>query len=93
MLPLIARFKVREPGRRGVRLWFPVIVIWALLAALMILALPFLLLGALVTAGRGPGWRLLLVYPLVASVLWHLGGLTVDVEQRRKDSAFLIEFV
>lgn len=91
MLPLIVRFKLKEPGRRGFGLWFPVIVIWILLAALMLVLLPFLLLAALVTWGRGPGPRLLLVYPLLVAVLWNLGGLTIDVDQ--KQSAFLIDFI
>ena len=91
MLPLIVRLKVKEPGRRGFGLWFPVIIVWALLAALMLVLLPFVLLAALVTLGRGPGPRLFLVYPLLGSVLWHLGGLTIDVDQ--KDSEFLIDFI
>jgi len=91
MLPMIVRFKVKESGRRRFGLWFPVIVIWILLAALMLVLLPFLLLAALVTWRRGPGARLLLVYPLLVSVLWNLGGLTIDVDQ--KESAFLIDFI
>lgn len=93
MLPMIVRLRFREPGRRGFRLWFPVVVAWALLAALMILVFPFMLLAALVTLRGGPGLRLLLVYPLLASVLWHLGGLTIDVDQPAKGSALLIDFI
>ena len=88
---MLIRFKIKEPGRRGFGLWFPVIIIWVLLAALMLVLLPVLLLAALVTWRRGPGPSLLLVYPLLASVLWNLGGLTVDVDQ--KDRAFLIDFI
>ena len=91
MLPLIVRLKVKEPGRRGFGLWFPVIIVWALLAALMLVLLPFVLLAALVTLGRGPGPRLLLVYPLLGSVLWNLGGLTIDVEE--KERVLLIDFI
>jgi hypothetical protein len=90
MLPMIVRFRIREPGRRGFGLWFPAIVVWVLLAALMLVLLPFLLLAALVTWGRGPGPRLLLIYPLIISVLWNLGGLTIDVDQ--KERALLIDF-
>lgn len=93
MLPMIVRLGFREPGRRGFRLWFPVVVVWVLLAGLMILILPFVLLAALVTLRGGPGFRLLLVYPLLASVLWHLGGLTIDVDQPAKGGALLIDFV
>lgn len=91
MLPMIVRFKVQKPGRRAFGLWFPVIIIWILLAALMLVLLPVLLLAALVTWWRGPGARLLLVYPLLGLVLWHLGGLTIDVDQ--KDGALLIDFI
>ena len=91
MLPMLVRFKIKEPGRRGFGLWFPVIVIWILLAALMLVLLPFLLLAALVTWPSGPGPRLLLVYPLLVSVLWNLGGLTIDVDQKQR--ALLIDFI
>jgi hypothetical protein len=91
MLPLIVRLKVKEPGRRGFGLWFPVIFIWVILAALMLLLLPFLLLAAILTSWRGPGPRLLLIYPLVASVLWHLGGLTIDVDG--PTNTVLIDFI
>ena len=88
---MLIRFKIKEPGRRGFGLWFPVILIWILLAALMLVLLPFLLLAALVTSWRGPGLRLLLIYPLLASVLWNLGGLTIDVDQ--KERMLLIDFI
>jgi len=88
---MLIRFKIKEPGRRGFGLWFPVIIIWILLAALMLVLLPFLLLAALVTSWRGPGVRLLLIYPLLASVLWNLGGLTIDVDQ--KERVLLIDFI
>ncbi len=88
---MLVRLKVQQSGKRRVRLWFPVILIWIILAALMIVLLPFLLLGAVFSLGRGPGFRLLLVYPLLAAVLWNLGGLTVDVAQ--KESALLIDFI
>jgi hypothetical protein len=93
MLPLMVRFKFREPGRRGFGLWFPVIVIWILLATVMLALLPLMLLGALFTQGRGPGWRLLLVYPLLAAVLWNLGGLIIDVNQQDEGKVLLIDFI
>jgi hypothetical protein len=91
MLPMIVRFKVKEAGRRGFGLWFPAILIWIVLAAVMLVLLPFMLLAALATWGRGPGPRLLLIYPLLASVLWNLGGLTIDVDQ--KERTLLIDFI
>lgn len=84
MLPMIVRLKVKEPGRRGFGLWFPAILIWILLAALMLVLLPFLLLAVLITTRDGPGAKLLLIYPLLASVLWNLGGMTIDINQKEK---------
>ncbi len=91
MLPMIMRLRVQQPGRRSVRLWLPVILAWILLAALLIVLLPFLLLGALFSAGRGPGFRLLLIYPLLAVLVWNLGGLVIDVNQKK--SALSIDFI
>jgi hypothetical protein len=77
MVPVLMRFRIRQRGGRDFGLWFPVIIIWILLAALFILALPFALLAAVLTWRRG-GKLLLLVYPMVASVLWHLTGLRLE---------------
>ena len=88
---MIVRFKVKQPGRRGFGLWFPVIIVWILLAAIMLILLPIMLLAALVTWWHGPGVRVLLAYPMLASVLWNLDGLTIDVDQN--ESALFIDFI
>jgi hypothetical protein len=93
MLPLIVRFKFKDPGRRGFGLSFPVILVWILLFVLMLVLLPFMLLAALLTSWRGPGWRLLLVYPLLAAVVWNLGGLTIDIDTDEKGRTLLVDFV
>lgn len=90
MPPVWLRLRIRRPGRRNVSLWLPVILVWVLLAALMLILLPFALLFALLTAGRGPGPRLLLAYPLLWSVIWHLSGL--HVETRDADTDVLFSF-
>jgi hypothetical protein len=92
MIPLFMHLKVRSAGSRDFGLWFPIVLIWILLAALLLVLLPFLLLAALITAwtGKGPGFALLLVYPLLASLLWNLGGLHVETKNGR--SEFLIVF-
>jgi hypothetical protein len=75
--------------RRAVVLWFPVILAWIVLFALMIAALPFLLLAALATARGRPGMRLLLVYPVVFTAIGALSGLRIDVDGRGKDKVFI----
>jgi hypothetical protein len=74
------RLKVsRNPNRYGVLL--PVFLVWILLFALMIVLLPFVLIAALVTWKSGQGKWLLMTYPLLVSVLFHLSGLHIEIEQ------------
>lgn len=85
MFPLWMRLKVRPRGKRGVSLWFPVILLWILLGALMVALLPFLILAALLTWRRGPGPALLFIYPLLVSVLWNLSGLHLEIRDAEND--------
>ena len=41
MLPMLMRLRVASPGRRGVRLWLPLFLLWPLV--LLLLALPLLI--------------------------------------------------
>jgi len=90
MFPLAMRLKVRPRERRGASLWFPVVLVWIILWAVMIALLPLVVLAALLTWRNGPGPRLLLVYPLLFSVLWHLSGL--HIETRNAEKELLISF-
>jgi len=89
MMPMSLRLDIRGRDRPGVVLWFPVIVVWLILFALMIAALPFLLVAALATMRGKPGMRLLLVYPVAFTVINALSGLRIDVDGRGKDKVFI----
>ncbi len=89
MMPMSLRLDICGQNRRWVVLWFPAIVAWLILFALMIAALPFLLVAALATMRGKPGMRLLLVYPLVFTVINALSGLRIDVDGRGKDKVFI----
>lgn len=90
MFPMFMRLRVASNGRKPFRLWFPVILIWIILFALMILILPFVILAALITWRRGPGRMLLWSYPLLIAVLWRLSGLHIEVQNAREE--LLIDF-
>lgn len=79
-LPIWMCLHIVEKGKSRVRLWIPLILVWILLLPLLVLAAPFVLLAAIVTWRRGPGPRLLLLFPLFFSVIWHLPGLHIEVE-------------
>jgi len=90
MIPMLMRLKVsRNPNRHGVLL--PVFLVWILLFALMIVLLPLVLIAALLTWRSGQGKWLLLTYPLLISVLFHLSGLHIEVENREQN--ILIAFL
>jgi hypothetical protein len=90
MIPMLMRLKVsRNPGKYGVLL--PVFLVWILLFALLIVLFPFVLIAALLTWRSGQGKWLLLTYPLLISVLFHLSGLHIEVEH--PDENILIAFL
>lgn len=90
MLPFWLRLRVGKPGHKTFRLWFPVILIWIILAALLLALFPLVLLAALITRRNGPGKILLLLYPMLAAVLWNLSGL--HIETRDDENDILIDF-
>lgn len=90
MLPFFMHFRIRKDGRRPFGLYFPVFLVWIILAALMLVLLPFVLLAAVITWRRGPGWALLIMYPMLGSLLWHLSGL--HVETKNVENEILIDF-
>ena len=90
MLPFWMKLRISKPGERRFTLGFPVILVWIFVAALMILLLPFVLIAALATWGRGTGRVLLLAYPLVWAVLWNLSGLHIETKSAGTD--LLIDF-
>jgi hypothetical protein len=90
MLPILVHFRVRKDGKRPFGIYFPVILVWIILAALLIILFPFVLLAAVLTWRRGPGRWLLLVYPMMASVLGHLSGL--HIETKNVENEILIDF-
>lgn len=89
MIPMLMRLDVRGDGRpRGVRLVFPVILVWIVVFALLVAALPFVLVAALATI-RGLGVRLLRFYPALVAMLFSLSGFRVDIASHRGDRVFI----
>ena len=91
MLPLLLHIRAGKNGKRPFGFYFPVFLIWIIVAALLLVALPFVLLAAAITWKRGPGRFLLLLYPLTASLLGHLSGLRIDVGS--VENEILIDFL
>ena len=90
MMPMIMTMRVYEEGKRPFRFFFPVILIWIIVAALMIVLLPLVLIAALVTWRSGPGKLLLIAYPIFFSVLFELSGLHIEIVNLKRE--LLIHF-
>ncbi len=89
MMPMIMRVDIRNRDQKRVWLFFPVILVWIISFALMIAVFPLVLVAALVTLGRGPGVRLLQLYPVIFTAVFALSGLRVDVASRRNNKVFI----
>ncbi len=89
MIPTIMRLDVRNSRNERVRLFLLVIIVWVLAFVLLIAAFPLVLIAALVTAGRGPGFRLLRFYPAFFEILFALSGLRIDVAQHGNKKVFI----
>ncbi len=91
MIPMIMKLKIVDRGRKKISLFFPVIIIWILIAALLIVLFPVMLLFALFTRRRG-GILLLAVYPMLGTILWNLSDLVIDIGSRQEGRQFSLKF-
>jgi Trk-type K+ transport system membrane component len=89
MIPMIMRLDIRKQDQRRVRLFFPLIVLWIVVFALLIVALPFVLLAALFTLRGGPGIRILQFFSALFAAVFALSGLRVDVANCADSKVFI----
>ena len=84
MLPMMLKMRIVGESGKRFRLFFPVVLVWIILFALLLALLPLVLLAAILTSPWGPGFRLLAIYPLLIAVLFNLSGLHIDVQDARQ---------
>ncbi len=89
MIPMTMLLEVRTVIGKELRLWFPVIVLWIITFALLVAVLPLVVIAALVTLRRGPGFRLLLLLPVVLRAVFTLSGLRVDIASHGSRTVFI----
>jgi len=80
MIPAIMKMHIHEKDKNRIRLFFPLIIIWILLFALMIALFPLILVVSLILWPFGYGEKFLLFGPRLISVISALSGLVVQVE-------------
>jgi hypothetical protein len=79
--PLFLTVRIREPGRRGFRLWLPLLLLWPILLPLLLLAAAFMLLVGALLFSPLRAWRAVAAtYEMICA----FRGLTVDVRSREE---------
>ena len=77
--PAVLGIRVVENGRRKLRLWLPLFMLWPVMPLLAALAPLLLLVASLVKWRGGVSSKVLFAAPQVIAVFWHLRGLEVCV--------------
>jgi hypothetical protein len=89
-IPLWMRIRIKESDRKNIRLSIPLFLVWLLLLPLLLLALPFVLIAALLTWHRGHGRMILAAVPLLITVIGHLPGLHIEVDNPENQTLITI---
>lgn len=88
MIPMVMRMTIQGKEKRRVNLWIPVILIWILLLALMLMMLPFVLLAGLILWKQGYGKALFLIVPMLFVLIFSMSGLKLDIESEHSKIFF-----
>jgi len=89
MIPMIMKIHIHERGKKRIRLWIPMFLIWLLLFVLMIILSPIFLLVGIVAWIRGYGKIVLFALPMFFAVLWAMSGLRIHIEDKNKRIQFI----
>lgn len=84
MIPMFMKIRIKEKGKKGVRLWLPLFLVWILLLAILVLLSPIFVLVGLVAWIRGYGRTFIFAFPMIFAVLWAMSGLRIHIEERDK---------
>ena len=84
MIPTMMKMLIQEEGKKSFKLFIPLILVWIVLFALLIILLPFLLLAAIIAWPSGYGRIILAVIPMLISVIWSMSGLKIHIKNKDK---------
>jgi hypothetical protein len=84
MIPMFLKIKIPKKSGCTFSLYFPLFIVWLILLPLAIILFPFIFVAACFTWTTSYGRLLMFLYPMIASVLWHLQGLKIDVQDKNE---------
>ena len=80
MIPMLMKIRLPREDNRSMTLYLPLFIAWLLLAVCMIILAPIALFVALVTWRQGFGKLILMFFPSLVEIIWHMHGLLIDVD-------------
>jgi hypothetical protein len=92
MLPMIMKIRVMQNNMRVISIWLPLFLLWPFVLVLLVLALPLVMLGCLITGDCGRGTHLL---PLLAGgfqLAISMRGLDVTVKNQTEGNHVEVRF-
>jgi len=84
MIPVYMRIKVVNNNEKKIKIFLPLIFLWIILFALLLILAPFVLVFSVIFWRKRLGKTLLLTYPMAFSVINSFSGLIVHVEKSNK---------
>ena len=84
MIPVYMRVQVINNNDKKIMIFFPLILLWIFLFALLIVLAPLVLVVSIILWKKRLGKTLLLTYPMAFSVVSSFSGLIVNVEKSDK---------
>lgn len=91
MIPMLIRMKIVERGKKKVNLYFPIILLWIVVFAFLIVLLPFVLIAALILWPQGYGKIPLAVYAMLFLLIFSLSGLHIQVEDKKNQTLIILK--
>jgi hypothetical protein len=90
MIPIFFKLHIKnENNKKKINFWFPIILIWVIYYALLILLSPFILLAAIIALPKGYSITILSFYLYLFVIVFYLSDLKVDVESK-KEKVFIL---
>ena len=83
------KIHIHERGKKSIRLWLPMFLIWILLFVILVVLSPIFLLAGILAWVRGYGKIFLFAFPMLFSVLWAMSGLRIHIEDTDKKIQFI----
>jgi len=85
--PMLLHLRI-PVGDRFFGLWLPWFLVYLLLLITMLIAIPFMIVLAIILLPIGKSRPLIMIWPYIWRLLFNMRGLTVDIQQNKRKLMF-----